>query len=512
MDLTNLNNDKKERRKAKPDLSTMIYGKVPPQAREMEEAVLGAIMLEKDAFDTVSDILKPECFYVDAHKRIFQAMRTLAQRSQPIDALTVAEELRSREELDLVGGPYYITKLTNAVVSAANIEAHCRIILQKFIARELIRISGETISDAYEESTDVFDLLDQAEEKLSNVGQATNIGDMVGIDTVLVQAVQKIEEWRALDSPITGIPSGFTKFDKATRGWQNGDLIIIAARPSVGKTALALNIVKTAAQFFLNQRTGKTVAVWSLEMKALMLVLRMLAAESREILHKIQTGRMDDQAMNNLFHNGIQKLASLGIFFDDSSGVTLQRLRTKARKLKRKNELGLIVVDYLQLMTPDERKGTREQEISNISRGLKNLAQELDIPIIALSQLSREVEKRQGANKNKPQLSDLRESGAIEQDADVVIFLWGPTEEEIANDASLLTKRYLRIAKQRNGMLITIEVDFKDEIQLFTDISSVPGLPGNFRTIKDFTEPSEAKLFVQPGTKLNDLTDEEDPF
>src|ERR1700730_2326848 len=238
MDLTNLNKDRKLRRKPSIDLSTMVYGKIPPQAKELEEAVLGAIMLEKSAFDTVVEILKPECFYLEGHQRIYKAMQSLAQKSQPIDILTVVEELKVREELEVVGGPYYVTKLTNSVVSSANIETHSRIILQKFIQRELIRISGEIIGDAYEDSTDVFDLLDDAESKLFEITNNHLRKNFDSIDTVLVKAIQRIEDLRNKNEDISGVPSGFASLDRITYGWQPTDLIILAARPSVGKTAL----------------------------------------------------------------------------------------------------------------------------------------------------------------------------------------------------------------------------------------------------------------------------------
>src|SRR5215207_5027214 len=247
MDLTNLNKDRKARRKSSIDLSTMVYGKLPPQAKDLEEAVLGAVMLEKSAFDTVVEILKPECFYVEAHQRIYRSMQSLAQKSQPIDILTVVEELRSKEELEMVGGPYYVTRLTNSVVSAANIEAHSRIILQKFIQRELIRISGEIIGDAYEDSADVFDLLDDAEAKLFDITNNHMRKNFDSIDTVLVKTIQRIEDMRHRNEDITGVPSGYASLDRVTYGWQQTDLIILAARPSVGKTAFALNLARNAA-------------------------------------------------------------------------------------------------------------------------------------------------------------------------------------------------------------------------------------------------------------------------
>lgn len=488
----------------------IIYGKVPPQAKELEEAILGAIMLVKSAFDDVVNILRPECFYAEAHQRIFKAMIDLSKKNHPIDLMTVVEQLRYNEELEMVGGIYAVSKLTNSVVSSANIEYHSRIVLQKFIQRELIRIGGEIISESYEDSADVFDLLDGAESKLSELQSARQLGDMTGIDQVAMKALQQIEEWRKSDSHVTGVASGFTELDRATRGWQNGDLIIIAARPSVGKTAFALNIARNAAQDFKNKRNKKKVAIWSLEMKSLMLFLRMLSAESNEVLFRLQTGRIDDAGMKNVFEKGIKPLTELPIVFDDIPGLTISKLKTKARKMARKGELGLIIIDYLQLMTPDESRGNREQEVSKISRNLKLIAQELDVPIIALSQMSRDVEKRVGAHR-KPQLSDLRESGSIEQDADVVAFLWAPEDKEIAEDASLVDIRFFRIAKQRNGFLLTMNLDFKDEIQHFSELNKMPELgAGNWSRV-DTTEAGP-KLFIQPVSKTSSQQDFDEGF
>ena len=264
MELTNLNRDRKNRRKNSPELNTLVFGKIPPQAKELEEAVLGAIMLEKSAFDTVIEILKPECFYVEANQRIYNAMHgAWLQKSMPIDLLTVVEELKFREELDIVGGPYYVSKLTNAVVSSANIEAHSRIVLQKFIQRELIRISGEIIGDAYEDSTDVFDLLDDAESKLFEITNNHLRKNFDSIDTVLVKTIQRIEDMRNRQEDITGVPTGFPSLDRITYGWQKTDLIILAARPSVGKTAFALNLARNAA---LHPTKPTPVAFFSLEM------------------------------------------------------------------------------------------------------------------------------------------------------------------------------------------------------------------------------------------------------
>jgi replicative DNA helicase len=440
--------------------------KLQPQSKEFEIAVLGAIMIEKDAFDTANEIITADSFYVDSHQKIFRAMETLNKKHQPIDLLTVAEELRTSNELEAVGGAYELMKLTNAVTSSANIETHARKIAEKYILRELIRTSSEVINEALNESSDVFEILDMAEKNLAEISNNNVREGMVGISSVLKNTLNKIEDWRKNDSTLTGVPTGFPELDRATRGWQNGDLIIIAARPSGGKTAFALNLIRNAA---LNNIKPVTVASWSLEMKAIYLVLRMLAAESEVLLYKIQTGRLNDEEMSRIINKAVQTLNKANIFFDESNSVNLRSLKAKARRLKKKNNLGMIVIDYLQLMSGETNRGNREQEISTISRELKNLAQELDVPVIALSQLSREGVK--GVTWDvSPSPSSLRESGAIEQDADVIIMLWGANEQEIAQDPTLEQKRKLRIVKQRNGVLITIELDFKNEIQLFKSI------------------------------------------
>src|SRR3954468_1340982 len=518
MDLTNLNRDKKNRRKTSPDLSTMIYGKVPPQAKDLEEAVLGAVMLEKGAFDAVVEILKPEAFYVDGHQRIYKAMQSLANKSQPIDMLTVVEELRFKEELDLVGSPYYVTKLTNAVVSSANIEAHSRIVLQKFIQRELIRISGEIISDAYEDSTDVFDLLDQAESKIYEVTSTHLRNNYETIDSVLVKTIQRIEDLRHKNEDISGVPSGYVSLDRVTYGWQSTDLIILAARPSVGKTAFALNLARNAA---LHLTKPTPVAFFSLEMSAGQLVQRILSAESEIWLEKISRGKLEEHEMKQLYARGIQKLSQAPLFIDDTPALNIFELRAKCRRLKNASNIGMIIIDYLQLMsgTNENRNGNREQEISKISRDLKGLAKELGIPIIALSQLSREVEKRKEGNKI-PQLSDLRESGAIEQDADMVMFLYRPEYYDITTNEMGDSNRgetHVRIAKHRNGSLETIKLRALLHIQKFTDMDGDDfggmGLPkGSWKPIKDGDGP---KLYIQHGSRMNDQAfgEEEDaPF
>jgi len=452
--------DWKDRKKRTVTADSMIYGKVPPQSKDLEEAVLGAIMLEKNAYDTANEILKPECFYVEAHQRVFRAMATLAQKNMPIDLLTVVEELRQKEELDLVGGAYYVSRLTNSVVSSANIESHSRIVLQKFIQRELIRISGEIINTSYEESSDVFDMLDDAEENLSYLRSSNIKKHYRSLQTIIHENLNHLEDLRSRGETITGVQSGFPELDMVTCGWQQTDLIILAARPSVGKTALALTLAKNAT------RGDKPVAVgiFSLEMKDRQLVNRVLAQESNVWLWRMKNGRLDDEQMKQLYL-GAQKLNASKIFIDDGAGISIQDFRTKARILKRKENVGMIIVDYLQLMTAGNKTNNREQEIAFISRQLKEAAKELDIPIIALSQLSRELEKGGDKVKREPQLSDLRESGAIEQDADMVMFLYRPSKSEIEQDAALDEIFYCKIEKHRSGALAKFIGKFTGEDQ-----------------------------------------------
>ena len=518
---TNTNRDRKNRRKPALELNNLVFGKVPPQSKELEDAVLGAIMLEKSAFDTVVEILKPECFYVDAHQRIFTAMMSLANKQMPIDLLTVVEELKLKQDLEIVGGAYYISKLTNAVVSSANIEAHARIILQKFIQRELIRMSGEILTEAYEDSTDVFDLLDVAESKLFEITNNHLRKNFDSIDTVIMQTIKRIDDMRNRQEDVTGVPSGFTHLDKVTYGWQNSDLIILAARPAVGKTAFALNLARNAA---LHPTKPTPVALFSLEMSSGQLVQRILSAESEIWLEKISRGRMEEHEMQQLYKKGIQRLSKAPIFIDDTAALNIFELRAKCRRLKSKHNIGIIIIDYLQLMTGGggDRNSNREQEISQISRNLKGLAKELQVPIIALSQLSRDVEKRKDGNKI-PQLSDLRESGAIEQDADMVMFLYRPEYYDITSNEfgeSNKGETHVRIAKHRNGTLENIKLRALLHIQKFVDMEDnefpAPGLPeGNWKsTPAAGGGDGSSRLFIQKGSRMNDidLGDEDAPF
>ncbi len=522
MDITSLNKDRK-RRKPSIDLSTMVYGKIPPQAKELEEAILGALMLEKSAFDTVSEIIKPECFYVDANQHIFRAMQSLQQKSVPIDILTVVEELKTMDLLDIVGGPYYVTKLTNSVVSTANIDAHARIVLQKFIQRELIKISGEIIGDAYEDSTDVFDLLDESETKMFNITNNYLKKNFEDIGNVLVEAITRIDELRTKTEEISGVPSGFSALDKVTFGWQPTDLVILAARPSVGKTAFALNLARNAA---LHPTKPVGVGFFSLEMSAAQLVQRILSAESEIKMEKISRGKLEDHEYQQLHSKGIKKLENAPLYIDDTAALNIFEFRAKARRMVNKHHVGIIIIDYLQLMSgSNDRGGNREQEISNISRNLKALAKELKVPIIALSQLSRAVETRK--ESKMPQLSDLRESGAIEQDADMVMFIYRPEYYEVMNNEhgeSTSGETHIRIAKHRNGSLDTIKLRARLDIQRFEewdgpDTNSnrnwkpvTPNLPSS-----DGASGDGAKFYIQKGSKMNggefdDGLDQDSPF
>ncbi|GEP92444.1 primary replicative DNA helicase [Chitinophaga terrae (ex Kim and Jung 2007)] len=511
MDL-NLKKDRNMRRKPSIDVSSLVYGKIPPQAKELEEAVLGAVMLEKGAFDTVIEILKAECFYVEAHQIIFTAMTKLAAKSMPVDILTVTEELRSMGSLEQVGGPFTVMKLTNMVVSSANIEAHARIILQKFIQRELIRISGEILSESYEDTADVFDLLDSAESKLFEVTNNHLRKNYDSIDRVLVNTMKRIEDLRNKGDDITGVPSGFPSLDKVTYGWQPTDLIIIAARPSVGKTAFALNLARNAA---LHPRFPKGAAVFSLEMSSGQIVQRILSAESEIKLEKISRGKLEEYEMKKLMTHGIERLAKAPIFIDDTPALNIFELRAKCRRLVHNHGVGVIIIDYLQLMSGSgDGRTNREQEISKISRDLKGLAKELQVPVIALSQLSRDVEKRKDGNK-MPQLSDLRESGAIEQDADMVMFLYRPEYYEInTNEMGESNKgeTHVRIAKHRNGQLDTIKLRAVLEYQRFEDDGSLenPGGGNPFAGIRPQQGGNdEAKLYIQKGSRMNDMNFDE---
>ena len=447
-------------------------GKIPPQAVELEEAVLGAMLLEREALSTVIDILSKEAFYKDQNGRVFAAMVELFNRSEPVDILTVTQELKRAGELEIVGGAYYVSSLTNRIASSANIEFHARIVAQKYLQRELIRLSTETIKTAYEDSTDVFELLDETTKNIFEILDSNVRKQHDKMSTLIARAINEIEIASTQKEGLLGVPSGFTSLDRITGGWQKSDLHILAARPGMGKTAFVVTMAKNAAVEF-----NKSVAIFSLEMSSLQLVKRLISSETEISQDKILKGNLDNHEFVQL-NERIKKLSTAPLYIDDTPALSIFELRAKARRLKENQKVELIIIDYLQLMSggPDGR-GNREQEISTISRGLKSLAKELDIPIIALSQLSRQVENRPGASK-RPQLSDLRESGAIEQDADMVMFIYRPeyyglTEDE--NNEPTRGKAEVIIAKNRHGALETVKLRFIGQFAKFADLDYSEG-------------------------------------
>ncbi|MBU1369555.1 MAG: replicative DNA helicase, partial [Bacteroidetes bacterium] len=483
------------------------HGRVPPQAVDLEEVVLGAMMLEKDAVNAIIDILKPEVFYKDAHKKIFTAIYNLFSKSEAIDILTVTNELKTMGELEMVGGAYFISQLTNRVVSAANIEFHARILIQKFIQRELIHISSDIIKDAYEDTTDVFDLLDKAESGLFSVSESNLRRSFSAMPELVKQAIEDIEKAKDSDSNLRGVPSGYTDLDRITQGWQKSDLIILAARPSMGKTALALNLARNAAVDF-----NKPVAFFSLEMSSVQLVTRLISSETYLPAEKLRKGDLEEYEWQQL-NTKINPLVNAKMYIDDTPQLSIFELRAKCRRLKQQFDIQMVYVDYLQLMTAGgDNRGNREQEISNISRSLKSLAKELDVPVLALSQLSRNVESRPGSKK--PILSDLRESGAIEQDADMVIFIYRPEYYGINDDGegnSVQGLAVINIAKHRNGKLGDVNLKFVGQYARFEELE-------NFEQHQDLSpntgfEMQNTKTF---GSKMNDdfdLTpDHDEPF
>ena len=508
-------NSRKRLAKTNASGQLMDIGKMPPQAVELEEAVLGALMLEKDALTNVIDILKPQSFYKEAHERIFSAIERLFTRSEPVDILTVTQELKKTGELEIVGGAYYITQLTNRVASAANAEFHARIISQKYIQRELIRTSSETIRDAYEESSDVFDLLDKAEKGLFTIVEGNIRKNYDKMHTLIKKAIEQVEVAKNRKDGLSGVPSGLTAFDRLTSGWQKSDLVIIAARPAMGKTALVLTMARNAAVEF-----NKPVAIFSLEMSSLQLVTRLMSSESEISGEKLKKGNLEEHEFQQLMAK-TNKLAEAPLFIDDTPGLSVFELRAKARRLKEQHGIELLIVDYLQLMTAGgEGKGNREQEISTISRSLKGLAKELNIPVIALSQLSRAVETRGG--DKKPQLSDLRESGAIEQDADMVMFIhrpeyYGLTEDESGMPTAGIAE--LIVAKHRNGPVDSVKTRYIGQYTKFADLDTFDQDLGSgsgynkepssgIMPNTDFDNPSTS---VIRGSKMNDI-EEDHPF
>ena len=456
-------------KKGKGTIISLEQGKIPPQALDLEEAVLGAMMIDKKGVDDVIDILHSEAFYKPAHQFIYDAIFKLFENSEPIDLLTVSNQLKKNEKLDAIGGDFYLINLSQKVSSAAHIEFHARIILQKYIQRRLISISSEIITSSYDETIDVFDLLDEAETKLFDITQGNLKKSSEAAHNLVAQALKKIEEISNQEG-MSGVPSGFSKLDQLTSGWQPSDLVILAARPGMGKTAFVMSMAKNMAIDF-----DMPVAIFSLEMSSVQLITRMISSETGISSEKLRKGNLETNEWEAL-NVKVKKLSDAPIFIDDTPSLSVFDLRAKARRLVSQHNVRCVVIDYLQLMTAGSTNkggGNREQEISTISRNLKALAKELNVPVIALSQLSRAVETRGGSKR--PLLSDLRESGAIEQDADIVSFIYRPeyygvTEWDDDERTPCDGQAEFIVAKHRNGGLENIRMKFIGRLAKFANL------------------------------------------
>ncbi|RMD90733.1 MAG: replicative DNA helicase [Calditrichaeota bacterium] len=434
--------------------------RMPPQAVEAEMAVLGAMLLESEAVSKAIEILDETAFYKTAHQIIFKAAINLFEEQKKIDMLTIADELEKMGKLDEVGGAYYLTELVNRVPSAAGVEYYAKIVLEKSLLRKLINISTEIATEAYEASEDAVDLIDAAEQKIFSLSQRKLRKGFLPISSILEETFETIEGYHKRKGTVTGVPTGFTQLDEMTSGFQNSDLIIVAGRPSMGKTAFCLNIARNAAVVY-----KVPVAIFSLEMANFQLAMRMLCSEAHVDAHLLRTGRLRETEWQKLSLS-VGNLADAPIYIDDTPAPNVLEIRAKARRLKVERNIGMLIVDYLQLIKGPKSAESRQIEISMISQSLKALAKELNIPVVALSQLSRAVESRGG--DRRPILSDLRESGAIEQDADVVLFIYrpevyGPTEVEGITE--------IIIAKQRNGPTGKVELKFHKNYVLFTNLA-----------------------------------------
>jgi replicative DNA helicase len=447
------------------DISESL-GKLPPQALDLEEAVLGALMLEKNALNAVVEFLKPEHFYKDSHKEIYNAILDLFKASEPVDMRTVVHQLRKNGKIELIGGTYVIPELTARVSSAANIEFHARVIMEMAIKRKLIEVASQIHNDAYEDTTDVFELLDKTEQSVFEISDSNLRKNYDNMRNLMARAIQELQVLKDHKDGLTGVPSGFTALDRITSGWQKSDLVIIAARPGMGKTAFVVSALRNAAVDF-----KIPVAIFSLEMASVQLVNRMISAEAELDSEKIKKGNLADHEWAQLVHK-TSRLSAAPIFIDDTPALSILELRAKCRRLKAEHNVQLIVIDYLQLMR-GEQGGNREQEIASISRALKGIAKELSVPVLALSQLSRGVETRGG--DKRPQLSDLRESGSIEQDADIVMFLYRPEYYKITVDEEGMPTQGVGeviVAKHRNGSTGTAKLKFVGKFTKFGDFDS----------------------------------------
>ncbi|GMB09780.1 primary replicative DNA helicase [Thermolongibacillus altinsuensis] len=441
-------------------MNDLFPDRIPPQNIEAEQAVLGAILLEPSALTTASEILVPEDFYRSSHQKIFRTMLQLSDRGEPVDLVTVTSELADANSLEEVGGVSYLTELANAVPTAANIEYYAKIVEEKSILRRLIRTATSIAQEGYTREDEVEELLSEAERKILEVSQRKNTSGFQNIKDILVQAYDNIEMLHNRKGEITGIPTGFIELDRMTAGFQRSDFIIVAARPSVGKTAFALNIAQNVAT-----KTGENVAIFSLEMGAQQLVMRMLCAEGNINAQNLRTGKLTTEDWAKLTM-AMGSLSNAGIYIDDTPNIRVSEIRAKCRRLKQEQGLGMVLIDYLQLIQGSGRnRENRQQEVSEISRSLKALARELDVPVIALSQLSRSVEQRQD---KRPMMSDLRESGSIEQDADIVAFLY--RDDYYDKDSENKNIIEIIIAKQRNGPVGTVQLAFIKEYNKFVNL------------------------------------------
>ena len=464
-----------------PDLVTSGNGtRIPPQAMEVEKAVLGAMLVDKEAVPKVIELLDQSSFYSPAHQKIFQAMMSLFEKAEPIDAVTVVGELQRRGELNSVEDPLYITELTRNVTTSANVEYHARIVLEKALMRSLISASSEVASRAYSDTEDALDLLDEAEQKIFQISERRLKKTFTPINRALHETFEMLQEIHGKHSGVTGVPTGYPDLDTITGGLQNSELIIVAGRPSQGKTALALSMARNAA---LHKDKKTAVAIFSVEMSEQQLIIRMLSSEARVNAHQLRTGKLPEENWQRLSRN-VGRLYEAKIFIDDSASLGILELRAKARRLKAEHNIGLVIVDYLQLVQGPKSSESREREISMISRSLKALAKELSIPVMALSQLNRAVETR---TDRRPMLADLRESGAIEQDADVVMFVhrpetYGITEIKDDDGQTIPTEGLAEIiiGKQRNGPTGIVRLAFIKEYAGFERLalqSLLPTLP-----------------------------------
>ncbi|MCE4051957.1 MULTISPECIES: replicative DNA helicase [Bacillaceae] len=441
-------------------MSEMLHDRIPPQNIEAEQAVLGAIFLEPQSLTMASEILIPEDFYRGAHQKIYTAMLKLNDAGKAVDLITVTAELSAGNNLEDTGGVSYLSELAASVPTAANIEYYAKIVEEKSLLRRLIRTATDIAQDGYAREDEVEVLLSEAEKNILEVAQRKNAGAFHNIKDVLVRTYDNIEVMHNRQGDITGIATGFAELDKMTAGFQRNDLIIVGARPSVGKTAFALNIAQNVAT-----TTGENVAIFSLEMGAEQLVMRMLCAEGNIDAQRLRTGSLTDEDWGKLTM-AMGSLSNAGIFIDDTPGVKITDIRSKCRRLKQEHGLGMILIDYLQLILGSGRSGeNRQQEVSEISRSLKQLARELQVPVIALSQLSRGVEQRQD---KRPMMSDIRESGSIEQDADIVAFLYRDDYYDKESESKNIIE--IIIAKQRNGPTGTVQLAFVKEYNKFVNL------------------------------------------